>query len=361
MSPKSPRAGSNRRAAKPADDAAPDTTAADEPVDEPVTDDADSADTSDADDTGDAVKTRTVRARKRARRGAETSKTTATSKTTSNDTDDDTDDEAPKRANGAPKRANGAAKRTTTRKAAAPETKSSAKTSAKSKPAAGKPARGRKPGGRRPVAPVRVSKARPWGMIAMFTVVILIFGGIVGYTGYKAWVQNMSLPEKAQRIDGLVDYRSKDVKWLTRDHKAGKLTYQTSPPVGGDHNGAWEDCSGKVYTQQIPNEHAVHSLEHGAVWITYRPDLSAVEIAKLAKKVQGKDFMMLSPYPGLDKRISLQGWGFQLKVDSADDPRIDEFIATLRQKASVEPGAACSGGVTQTGTEPVDQTQQQGM
>ena len=39
----------------------------------------------------------------------------------------------------------------------------------------------------------------------------------------------------------------------------------------------------------------------------------------------------MSPYPGLDAPISLQAWGYQLKVDNADDPRIDDFIKALRQ------------------------------
>jgi hypothetical protein len=99
----------------------------------------------------------------------------------------------------------------------------------------------------------------------------------------------------------------------------------------------------------------VHSLEHGTVWITYRPDLPADQVAKLKEKVQGQEKMMLSPYDGLDKPISLQAWGFQLKVDNADDSRIDEFIKTLRVNASIEgPNANCAQGVTATGTTPRD-------
>jgi hypothetical protein len=51
----------------------------------------------------------------------------------------------------------------------------------------------------------------------------------------------------------------------------------------------------------------------------------------------------------LDKPISLQAWGFQLKVDNANDSRIQDFINDLRQSASVEPGATCSTGVTEQG------------
>jgi hypothetical protein len=99
-------------------------------------------------------------------------------------------------------------------------------------------------------------------------------------------------------------------------------------------------------------------MEHGAVWITYRPDLPAAQVEKLASKVRGNDFMLMSPYTGLDKPVSLQAWGFQLKVDSVDDSRIDEFIRDLRQNASKEPQATCGSGsgnfITSTGTVPHD-------
>jgi hypothetical protein len=96
----------------------------------------------------------------------------------------------------------------------------------------------------------------------------------------------------------------------------------------------------------------VHSLEHGAVWVTYRPDLPKDQVDTLASKVRGQEFMLMSPYEGLDKPISLQAWGYQLKVDSASDERVDEFIRSLRSNASIEPGIGCSGGVTATGTTP---------
>ena len=60
----------------------------------------------------------------------------------------------------------------------------------------------------------------------------------------------------------------------------------------------------------------------------------------------------MSPYRGPRQAVSLQAWGYQLKVDNADDGRIDEFIKALRLNASVEPGATCSSGITATGDTP---------
>jgi len=93
----------------------------------------------------------------------------------------------------------------------------------------------------------------------------------------------------------------------------------------------------------------VHSLEHGAVWVTYKQGLPADQVAVLAKKVQGKDYTLMSPYTGLDKNVSVQVWGYQLKVDDVNDPRIDEFIKDTRVNAALEPGISCSGGNTTTG------------
>src|SRR4029450_9338722 len=99
---------------------------------------------------------------------------------------------------------------------------------------------------------------------------------------------------------------------------------------------------GDVYTEPIANEHAVHSLEHGAVWITYKQGLAADQVDELRKKVQGQDYMLMSPYAGLDKNVSVQVWGYQLKTDDVNDGRIDEFIKDTRVVAALEPGICCS-------------------
>ena len=224
---------------------------------------------------------------------------------------------------------------------------------------AGKGGTGKSSGGgkgRPPFVPVRVAQERNWGPILMFAAAGLLAVLIIGFASFQVWKSGASSDwqKRANGIDGIVNYRDSNPDMLKRDHAWGPLTYEVNPPVGGVHNFNWQSCMGDVYTAQISNEQAVHSLEHGTVWITYRPDLPQDQIDKLAAKVKDRSYMMLSPYPGLDKAISMQAWGYQLKVDNANDPRVDEFIQALRQNASMEDQAVCSGGITDATVAPLD-------
>ncbi|MFC4638801.1 DUF3105 domain-containing protein [Deinococcus hohokamensis] len=131
------------------------------------------------------------------------------------------------------------------------------------------------------------------------------------------------------------------------DHRSGSLVYAENPPAGGPHNPIWQNCG--VYTQGLYNEYAVHSLEHGAVWITYRPDLEAAQVAQLKTLVEGRPYTLLSPYEGLDHPVVISAWGAQLKVDQADDKRLKAFLDKYEQGATApERGASCSGGYSGT-------------
>ncbi|MGJ3224847.1 DUF3105 domain-containing protein [Micromonospora aurantiaca (nom. illeg.)] len=200
--------------------------------------------------------------------------------------------------------------------------------------------------------PVTVRSARPWGVIATVTAVSLVAAGIIGYAALSTWQGSRPWSDRLTALSGVTSYTS--AGWLTREHKAGPLTYEVTPSVGGNHNSAWQNCTGDVYDAPIADEHATHSLEHGAVWVTYRPDLPADQIQRLADRVRALDYLMISPADGLDAPISVQAWGYRLTVASAADERVDEFIRIARVNAGPERGATCSGGITATGTAPRD-------
>ncbi len=167
--------------------------------------------------------------------------------------------------------------------------------------------------------------------------------GIVGYAvanqgeGVRDLVRN---PDAA--IEGVQVASSED---LSRDHVAGAVDYESVPPNGGEHNAVPQPCA--VYDEPIPAEHAVHSLEHGAVWITYNDDVADDQVQELADKVEGDPYGLMSPVPEQESPIVLTAWGRTLALDSADDSRIDDFVeAYASGPQTPERGAACIGNTT---------------
>src|SRR5687767_3097410 len=79
------------------------------------------------------------------------------------------------------------------------------------------------------------------------------------------------------------------------DHVNGKVNYPTSPPAGGNHNPVWQNCG--FYNVSVTNEFAVHSLEHGAVWITYTASVDQTVKTDLAAKAKASAYVLVSLYP----------------------------------------------------------------
>jgi hypothetical protein len=201
---------------------------------------------------------------------------------------------------------------------------------------------GAKGGRTRPAANV-VAPQRPWGLIAATLAVVLFAAAVITYAVVQVNESNANQVESPDEIEGLQTF---DAYEEPQDHVDGPVDYAESPPVGGPHAPPpdWADCTGTVYDVDVRHENAVHSLEHGAVWITYNPDeIQDADIDTLAALVKNQSGRMMSPYVGLDSPISIQSWGHQLKVDSADDPRIEQFadLLTLNNEFTPEPGASC--------------------
>jgi Protein of unknown function (DUF3105) len=190
--------------------------------------------------------------------------------------------------------------------------------------------------------PVVVSRPRPWGLIAATVAMVVFAGAVIGYAVHQVQAKNGTKPDALAADAAKIETISL-VNFPSRNHVTTPVNYPQSPPMGGDHDAEWADCTGTVYASPIRNENAVHGLEHGAVWVTYQPGISAAELDSLKRRVNGINYMMLSPYPGLKTKVSLQSWGHQLFVDSTDDPRIDRFITDLRVNSATAPefGASC--------------------
>ena len=122
------------------------------------------------------------------------------------------------------------------------------------------------------------------------------------------------------------------------DYPQGEL-----PPVGGVHDPVWQNCG--IYNEPLDTKHVLHSLEHGAVWVTYQPDLSADDVEALQDTVRNEPYVVLSPYPNLKSPVVLSAWGIQLEADSADDGRVAQFVERYQQGPQTpELGATCQNG-----------------
>lgn len=103
------------------------------------------------------------------------------------------------------------------------------------------------------------------------------------------------------------------------------------PPTSGDH--ASSPLPWQAYDQEIPDASAVHNMEHGGVYISYRPDLPADQIGKI-KGVFTSPFwrsgfspnkVIIAPRAANDSPIIMSSWTRNLKLDNFDEERMVEY------------------------------------
>ncbi|WP_405596807.1 DUF3105 domain-containing protein [Streptomyces sp. NBC_01410] len=182
-------------------------------------------------------------------------------------------------------------------------------------------------------------------------ITIAVSGVVVaGLVGFGVYVLNKESDNKDRKVAEakapVTGEKSWDAKKLGRTHVTKAVTYPMKPPVGGDHNQVWMNCNGDVYKEPIPDINAVHSLEHGAVWVTYNDKASAGDVSKLSEKVKKTPYTLMSPFKDQAGPIMLSAWGKQVTVDSASDPRVSQFFTKYVQGPQTpEPGAACTNGL----------------
>jgi len=101
---------------------------------------------------------------------------------------------------------------------------------------------------------------------------------------------------------------SQPVEIIGRDHIAYGVkfnNYNSNPPTSGPH---YEDPAPvKFYDQELPDEQLVHNLEHGDVWISYKPDIPPA-IIEILKDFAGGKVIVTKRFKN-DTDIALAAWG----------------------------------------------------
>lgn len=189
-----------------------------------------------------------------------------------------------------------------------------------------------------------MSKSRNGQRISISYVIVAV-GVVVLLGGFIALV----LIDRGQRTASGPPSGVENIKvGPSGQHTESPVKYAQTPPAGGKHNPVWQNCG--FYSKPVPNETSVHSLEHGAVWITYQPNLPKDQVSKIKDMADSKSYVLASPYKGLPSPVVASAWGKQLRLDSTKDPRLQQFIRYYSQGPQTpEPGAACTGGVGNPG------------
>lgn len=122
--------------------------------------------------------------------------------------------------------------------------------------------------------------------------------------------------------------------------------YNTNPPTSGPHYA--DSAPAGIYDNPVPDGNLIHSMEHGAVILWYKPSssmdnqpaegtesaktdgLSLQDIDRLKQIFSSASVSkkIMVPKVSLDAPIALTSWGRLLKLQTIDEVQIKTFMET---------------------------------
>lgn len=122
-----------------------------------------------------------------------------------------------------------------------------------------------------------------------------------------------------------------------RDHialGAPRPDYNSDPPTSGAHYP--QPASRGVHNEELSDEQLLHNLEHGEVWIAYRPNLPDEVVDELKRITRRNTKIVLAPRTRNNTDIAVAAWGrldaFNIEQDVFNAQRIEDFITRYRNK-----------------------------
>lgn len=107
--------------------------------------------------------------------------------------------------------------------------------------------------------------------------------------------------------------------------------YNSNPPSSGAHYAS--PANSGVYDYEVNDKIFIHNLEHGGIWIAYRPNVPVAVIEDLkgiVKEFDGSKIVM-APRSANDADIAIVAWNRVLKFDLADSVLSDQQKSDLRR------------------------------
>ncbi len=166
---------------------------------------------------------------------------------------------------------------------------------------------------------------------------ILGVGLVVGLVAIVAFSQ----PELRGVPDG-----TQAVAIASSEHVSGTVYGPNEVPAGGPMDSIWQNCG--FYDGPVRTENVVHSLEHGAVWVTYGAGVPSEDVDALRRFVSRSEKVVVSAVPLQGAPIIASAWGRQIEIDDPSDTRLEQFVNEFTgADTAPERGGRCNGGVGQ--------------
>ena len=160
-----------------------------------------------------------------------------------------------------------------------------------------------------------------WAVGVIFIVGLTVGGGI--WYGVKG---NRNLPG--------VFYPSVGQEHIALNAEPPK-PYNSNPPSSGAHYGS--PANWRVYDYEVNDKIFIHNLEHGGIWIAYKPSVSAQvvkDLEAIAEEFNGSKIVM-APRSSNDSDIAVAAWSRVLKLNSVSgaisDSQKEEIRAFYRR------------------------------
>ncbi len=121
---------------------------------------------------------------------------------------------------------------------------------------------------------------------------------------------------------------------LGREHIAlsDKLPreYNSNPPSSGAHYSS--PANWQVYDYEVNDRIFIHNLEHGGIWIAYRPSVSkdvVAELNEIVKKFEGSKLVM-APRSANDTDVAVVAWTHVYKFNVSGGHLSDQQKKDIR-------------------------------
>jgi hypothetical protein len=122
--------------------------------------------------------------------------------------------------------------------------------------------------------------------------------------------------------------------------EAAPPDYSSVPATSGTHAPVAAPCG--IYREEIPEIFTIHTLEHGAVVVYYRPgdvdEATLAEVEELARTMA--THIVVAPYTDMPTPVALVAWGHLAARPSLEVEEVRSFWGEYAQRGP-ESGIRC--------------------